>query len=127
VDVVRQRLLAIDVLAGAQRGEHRDRVPVVGRGDADRVNVLAGDEFAEIVIGRAAAVPIESIHPLLRVVAAGGVHIADRKHPGLVPEEAGQQTARLRAHANEPHRQAPAGSDVGSPNLGWKDERRRCR
>ena len=55
VDVVRQRLLAIDILAGAQRGECRNGVPVVGRGDADGVDVLAGDEIAEIVESRAIA------------------------------------------------------------------------
>src|SRR5262249_52623 len=46
VDIVRQRLLAINVLAGAQRGEHRDGVPVVWRGDADGIDVLAREQFA---------------------------------------------------------------------------------
>ena len=79
VDVVRQRLFAIDILAGAQRGQRRDRVPVVGRGDADGVDVLAGDQFAEIVVRRAVAVLIEFVHLFLGVVAAGGVHVANRE------------------------------------------------
>ena len=40
VQRVRQRLLAIDVLAGANRGHRGDGVNVVGRADRDRVDVL---------------------------------------------------------------------------------------
>ena len=48
-DPVRQRLLAVHVLAGLAGHDRGDRVPVVGRGDDDRVDVLAIEELAEVV------------------------------------------------------------------------------
>ena len=55
-----QRLLAVNVLAGLGRLDRDDRVPVVGRGDDHRVDVVAGQQLAEVIvdsaiIGRAAA------------------------------------------------------------------------
>ena len=126
MDVVGQRFLAIDILAAAQRRERRDGVPVVRGGNADRVNILAVDDLTKIIVGRAVLVPVALIHLLLGVVAAGGIHIADREHPCLLSEEIAQQPARLRAHADEAHREQIARSGVCSPDFGWKKERH-CR
>ena len=52
----RERLLAVDVLARLHRLDRRDRVPVLGRGDADRVDVLAADQLAEVGVRGAALV-----------------------------------------------------------------------
>ena len=49
VDVVRQRLFAIDVLAGPQGGQGDEGMPMVGRGDAHGVDVVAADDLAEVV------------------------------------------------------------------------------
>ena len=51
LDAVGQRLLAIDVLAGLAGQDGDDRVPVVGRGDDDRVDVLAIEDLAEVAVG----------------------------------------------------------------------------
>src|SRR5262249_49710644 len=55
-DIVGERLLAIDVLAGAGGLDARDRVPVVRRGDDHGVDVLASQHVAEVVEGVAALV-----------------------------------------------------------------------
>ncbi len=55
-DVVRQRLLAVDVLFRPSGENADDRVPVVGRGADDRVDVLAVDDLSEVAIGVAALV-----------------------------------------------------------------------
>src|SRR5207249_3506511 len=53
-DVVGQRLLDVDVLAGPA-GEHGDgRVPVVGGADEDGVHVLAVEYLAEVLVRLAA-------------------------------------------------------------------------
>ena len=127
VNVVRQRLLAIDVLAGAQRGQRDDRVPVVGRGDANRVNVLAGDEVGKIVVSGAVAVAMEFVHFLLGVVPADGVHVAHRQHARVLPEKIIQQAARLNAQADKAHGQARAGGRLRRPNAGGQEEGRRRR
>src|SRR5205823_4380221 len=49
-----QRLLAIDVLAGPGRQDAGDGVPVVRRGDDDGVDVRAGEQVAEVIVGRTA-------------------------------------------------------------------------
>ena len=73
----RQRLLDVDVLAGAQRRDGHERVPVIGRGDDHRVDVLAVEHLAEVLDadhrtrsrpGRRAPAP----PPLAAVVAAAG-------------------------------------------------------
>ena len=48
----RQRLLDVDVLARLAGGDHLDRVPVVGRGDHHRVDVLAIEERPEVLDAR---------------------------------------------------------------------------
>ncbi len=68
---VRQRLLAVDVLAGVQGVDRLRRVKAVGRGDADHVDVLVGQEGLVLHVhlrpaGRAAggfqAGPIDIAH-----------------------------------------------------------------
>ena len=71
-DPVRQRLLAIDVLAGLAGEDGRDRVPVVGRGDDDGVDVLAVEHLAEVARRRRA-----SAGRRLGPEAVGLVHVAD--------------------------------------------------
>ena len=51
---VRHRLFTIDILARAEGLHADDAVPVVGGGDHHRVDVVAGDQLAEILVGGAA-------------------------------------------------------------------------
>ena len=50
-DVVAARLLDVDVLARLAGPDRRQRVPVVRRGDADHVDVLAVVDLAEVGLG----------------------------------------------------------------------------
>ena len=50
-DGERQRLLAINILAGPGGFDDGNGMPVVGRCDQDRVDVFAGEEFAEVLVG----------------------------------------------------------------------------
>src|ERR1035441_2938939 len=93
---------------------------MVRRGDANRINVLAADDLAEIIVRRAVAVPIGFIHLPLRVVAPGRVHVADGQHAGLLRQKSAQQPARLRPHADKTHRKLRAWA--GGPNFGRKQE-----
>src|SRR5205814_475196 len=44
------RLLAVDVLAGLERGDGDERVPVRGSRDHDRVDIRVRDQIAEVVV-----------------------------------------------------------------------------
>src|SRR5439155_24758797 len=48
-DVVADRLLDVDVLAGLNGPDGRQRVPVIGRGDADDVDVAVFHDAAQIL------------------------------------------------------------------------------
>ena len=49
-DGVRQRLFAVDVLACLESGQRDNGVVVVGRGDDDRLDVLAVDDAAPVAV-----------------------------------------------------------------------------
>src|SRR5205807_181974 len=70
----RQRLLAVNVLTGAHGGDCDKGVPVVRRADDYRVDVLAGQQFAEVV--ELGAVRRE-LHLLRGVLAMVAVHVAN--------------------------------------------------
>jgi len=125
---VRQRLFAVDVLAAFKRGNCRNRVPVVGGGDADGVNVLACDDFAEIGMGLAVDLPlVVLLDALLGGVAAGGVHVADGQHAdGLVVQEGLEQAPVLDAHADEAHVDHAVGGGLLGRGAGGQDHGGQC-
>ena len=43
-----ERIFAVDVFTSACGGENGDGMPVVGGGDEDGVDIIAGDELAEM-------------------------------------------------------------------------------
>src|SRR5262249_60237577 len=45
VDVIAGRLLDVDVLAGLAGPDRRERMPVIGRRNGDRVDVLVGEQL----------------------------------------------------------------------------------
>jgi len=125
VDVVRQRLLAIHVLSVRHRADGDERVPVVGRGDADRVDGRILRDLPEIVDRLAVRVAIFLVDHLLRILAPGLVHVAHRNDlDAVIGEEAAHQSAALRAHPNKAHHDLVRGRRVRAPDAGGKDERR---
>ena len=106
VDRQRERLFGIHVLAGFRRGDVDQRVPVVGRGVDDHVNVLPRQQPAEIGIARGRlALDGEFFHGARDV---GGIDIAHREHLAVAARVDG--VARALAAAAD---QRDAGAVVG--------------
>jgi hypothetical protein len=63
-DGQRQRLLAVDVLAGLERLDGHLRVPVVGRGDEHAIEGLVVDEVAEVLV-----LASKSLNPRWRITS----------------------------------------------------------
>ena len=89
-----QRLLAVQVLAGREGPRGDDPVPVVGRADHQRVDVVAVDQLEEVVVGLAARV-----RAAVRLV---GVELVDPPLPcleaGLTAVAHGHDLAEWRLH-----------------------------
>jgi hypothetical protein len=106
-DRQRQRLLAIHVLARLAGFDDRDRVPEVRRGDADRIQVLTRQQFAEIVrlvaalVGRVAAV--RRLDAVLGVFAASAIDFADGQHLHVRHPQQGRKMVVVRHLATADH------------------------
>ncbi len=130
-DRQRQRLLAVDVLAGPGRRARDDRVPVVGRGNQDGVDVLSLQQTLELVVLVAAleraGLPIGGVlllDLLLRIAALDGVDVADGDHLDLlVIEEAAKMAAAHVSDPDESDRDSLArGLPAAPPQRGRRDE-----
>jgi len=110
-DRVGQRLLAVDVLATVERSDAGQRVPVVRRADADRVDVLAGNECAEVLIGSAVFVAVLLVDNAANSVAMFGLDVADsHKLDSLALHEVPHVAGPLAAHTDGAHDDAVARS-----------------
>jgi len=87
VDVVSERFLAIDILSGAKGGEGDGGVPVVGRCDVDRINLLAGQEFPKVVMGSAVRIVVLLVNILFGEGGALCINVADCEHPCVLPSK----------------------------------------
>ena len=129
VDVVAARLLDVDVLARLAAPDGDQRVPVVRRGDRDRVEVLVVEGAADVLdrLGRAAAALGDRLD-VLRVRRGVGVdqvgdldplHLAERADVRAAPAvQAGDADADGVVGADDPARRfrpadRKAGSDAG--------------
>ncbi len=71
-----QRLFAVDILAGTNCGDGRRDMPVIGRRDRDRVDIISGQHLAEIVIARLRVEP----YPIAGTFSVGCVDITYSHH-----------------------------------------------
>ena len=116
LDGKRERFLSVNVLAGAGGGDNRDGVPVIRRGNHDRIDIVASQQLAKIFIpltGRvfsgAYLLAVGKIHQLLcgfparvatvPVPVARPVHVADARNLYLffleeLPQMPGPHIAR---------------------------------
>ena len=125
MDVVCQRLLAVNILAGVHRGDGLDGVPLVRRGDAHRVDVIARDQFTEIHVVLAVLVLVTLVGGVTGGVATGGVAIRNGHADDVfVAHEPSLQTPVLDTHANETDGYLVIRLDLGRPDSGGQDERR---
>ena len=128
-DVVGGRLLHVHVLAGLAGPDRHQRVPVIGRGDHDGVDVLALQELAHVGVGRDLLVALlETLHLRSEIgvvdVAQGhdadagdlaemrisfSAHAADL-HPRADADH-GQANVIVGAGGSQPRGRAQAGSD----------------
>ena len=132
VDVVREGLLTIDVLAVAEGAVGDDGVPVVGSGDAHGVDVGALGDLAEVAgglagLGGGTVLRVVVVHLLFVKVTAHVIHVthSDNFDIGIL-EEFADEAAHLLAEADEAHADLAVGRL--RPEAGWKNERRchRC-
>ena len=75
-DVLRARLLAIHVLAGAGGIHGGRRMPVRARGDQHGIDIVAVQEFAKVAILRAVLVAVLLVGDFLDRIAARRLHVA---------------------------------------------------
>ena len=66
-------------------------MPVVGRGDHHRVDILAGQHLTEIPGRKAILVLVVPVYHPLGPLHVTVVHIANRHHPGVLVIEEGRQ------------------------------------
>ena len=94
-------------------------MPVVGRGDLHGVDVLACDQFAEILVRGAILVVVELVHRLLGLQSLGLMHVADRHDLDLgVPTERPHVAHALNAQADAPQHHAVRRCDGIRPAQG---------
>jgi hypothetical protein len=127
-EVEAHRLFEIDVLAGADGGDGRENMPVIGRSDEDGVNVLPGEQFAEVGIGGAGVVLVVLVDAVAGLVAVLFHDIADGDDLGvLLVQEIAHVPLALRADADAADSDAVARSGfAGSPERGGGRERGQC-
>jgi hypothetical protein len=99
---------------------------MVRRRNADGIDVLSLEQFAEIVVRRALFLPaifrIVFIDALTGVFAPRAVDIANRQHLDRIslPHESTQQVTTLFPRPDKTHRDPIAGLCLGCPEFGWQ-------
>ena len=114
---VRKRLFAIDVFLGSGGLQTGDRMRVIGRGDHNGVDILAGQQLAKIRVDgtafvRAALLPIGvvPVHTALRRFAPRLLDITDGNDLDIVEaSKAARVTTPLHADADHAERDAVGG------------------
>ena len=107
LEVVRQRLLDVHVLARLARVDGQRDVPVIGRRDQHRVHVLAGEQFLVLLGGE--RLRVGDLLPLVEVLVPD---VADRRdlHVGQFRERLHEVSAPP-AHADEADLQCVVGGE----------------
>ena len=130
VNVMGERLLAVDVFASAHGGDGDIGVPVIGCGDDDGVDIFASDHLAKIIVGVAAAVGfaglfrVRIVDAFLGVQATGRVDIAHREDFDVIAiDKATEVAAHLFAHADATDGEALARCGGLRPDAARENER----
>ena len=119
VDAHPHGLLDVDVLAGPDGGQGVQDVPRVERGNGHGVDVIAVQQFAEIVVHGAILVPVVRVHRLLGPFAHRAFDVADGHdlRPGDAHAGAHVPEAHV-AHADAAHDDAFARRDAAGAAQG---------
>ena len=118
-DLVRQRFLDVDVLAGGARLDRDRAVPVVGRGDENGVDVLALEQPLVVLVALDLDAGLQLGQVGDRVVEPHLVRLGDGDElaVGMTQEEAGDLVAAVAA-ADEAH--ADAAVRLPAPGSCWR-------
>ncbi len=105
-----ERFFAVDVLAPPRGLDAYERMPMVGRGHDDGVDVVAREQFAVVVVGGAVLVAVVLVHEPLVFGQLLVVDVAKRDNlRGPVPDGVFHEAAGLPAAADDAHDDAVAG------------------
>jgi hypothetical protein len=108
-DRERDWFFTVDILAGFRRLDGKDGVPVVGRSDQHRVNVVAGENLPKIGVRCAVLVAVRGIDQVLGRQPAVRIDVAYGQHLHVLERQEALEVVRsLATHANRPHRNPPA-------------------
>ena len=130
-----ERLLAIDILARFARRDGYEGVPVIGRRNHHGIDVLACQQFAKLLVGRAALEflvalnAVELLDRLFAVLPTRRIDIAHGHHLRVGHrQEIIQEPSPLRARANEAQGDQvigafPGGVGAGGVEKQWSGER----
>ena len=125
LDVVAERFLAVDILAGHAGADKRDGVPVVGRADDHRVHVVPLENRVK-VNGRRGLLAVLFLDLVSGPVHVPLVHVAKSSDRDLRrTHEDVQVVATLAAAADERNPNGLAGGDRLTPS--GSDRRMECR
>ena len=132
----RERFLYINILSRLAGRDHLDRVPVVGRGDHDRVDVLSIEDRAKVVDPRHIAVELghlgdslaqtgkPRIQAIVSTIEIRLVDVAQRDDLGIdVRQESFQELASAVSHADEAEPHLVAGCQSPGPAAGCSADR----
>ena len=100
------RFLADHIFPGFQSHDRHRNMPMVGRGNANRIDILPSEQVAKIVRDRAVLIPIVLVHRVPRGLSLFGFDVAHRNCPAIVLLKKCFQIAAesLKPHTDESHR-----------------------
>ena len=117
-----ERFLAIDGFAGARGGNGHQRVPMIGRGDIDSVNVRASQNLAEIIVGRTGRIAVIVVDDVFALLPPGLLHVAHGHELSvLAPEK--HLPPKTQADDAHDHAIARRGCSIATEGGGWDDPR----
>ncbi len=120
---VGDRFFQIDILAGTDRRQGEQRMPMVWRGDRDSVDVRTREQFAEVMIGGAGILALRGIGVRLGLFHLRAVDIAYGDQTGFRQSGPSPCVAgTLSAGANHPDVQPGGRWGTGGAQPRWKDQ-----
>ncbi len=126
INVVGKRLLDINILAGLASPDGSQRMPVVGGGNGDGVNVLVLERFADVLVGPG-PFALGFLDGFCAFLEHVGIHVAQRDVFGFIlhPEDVVDVGAALAVEPDGAHSDAVIGTEHFAVRHGAGDDDRR--
>ncbi len=119
-DNQRLGLLAVNVLAVLHCRDRDDRVPVVGRTDEYHIDIVTGNDIAEVLVSFAVLIAVSAVNSVPGLIAVI-FHYVTNRHNLDIPKahEAAHVAAALAAHTDTPHDDTVVGAKHLRINKQW--------